>query len=325
METGGDNKNVGDHNLDQTSQSTEQGDGITSKCHMESHPSSPSSQKVPSDETNNTVRPHLSLLTSANESSPGNSSQNQPSASVTVPTNVESHAPAKSSEDDVPINFVPNHEHSGVAGGANQGLEIQNPPVQVMERPGESSTPPHYSFPSHVFSNSNMNSPVEWSTASNESLFSIYMGNSSFSTELGCFKSGEFDKPGDITPANKFQDISNRSHEEQLLNEHSSKANEAKAAEIMREVIMESSRTTQNDGKGDEKAFNSHHESTESTSSYAFLSSSRNRDKIPSLSVREKQSQQKESEENETQNTADQTPKSTTNASKNWLSCFACC
>ncbi|OIW18522.1 hypothetical protein TanjilG_13274 [Lupinus angustifolius] len=33
---------------------------------------------------------------------------------------------------------------------------------------------PH-TFPSHVFPRNNTNAPVEWSTASNESLFSIYM------------------------------------------------------------------------------------------------------------------------------------------------------
>jgi len=56
----GDNKDIGDHNLHQTSQSTEQGNGSTDNTHMEAHPSSQSSSSsqnsslVPSDETNNT-------------------------------------------------------------------------------------------------------------------------------------------------------------------------------------------------------------------------------------------------------------------------------
>lgn len=177
---------------------------------------------------------------------------------------------------------MPKHEHGDVAGGVEQGSEIQNPPVQVMERPGESNTSPDYTFPPHVFSKSNANSQVEWSTASNESLFSIYMGDTSFSTEVGCFRSWELDKPGvcvhdqpNASPAhnlasqtNKFNAISKKTHE--LQHELSSKKAEAKAAETMREVIMESSRTTENVRKGDDKASNSRRYSHGSTNSYAF-------------------------------------------------------
>ncbi|XP_014506635.1 dentin sialophosphoprotein [Vigna radiata var. radiata] len=239
------------------------------------------------------------------------SSQNQPSRSVL--TKVESHAPTKSSED--------------VAGGV-----INNPPVQMMERPGEPNTSPNYTFPSHVFSKSTANSQVEWSTASNESLFSIYMGNTSFSNELGCFKSWELDKSVDVSvqdqpyaspnhnlaaSTNKFNAISKRTHV--LQNELSSKNAEAKAAETMREVIMESSQTTQNVGKGDDKAFEPQRQSNDSSNSYAFQQSSKGPDKsVSSLSAGEKQEQQ------ESSNTADQAPKPTTDASNGW-SCFSCC
>ena len=67
-------------------------------------------------------------------------------------------------------------------------------------------------------------------------------------------------------------DISKRTYELQLLHEKSSKAAEAKAAETMREVIMESSQTTENVGKGDDKASNFHRQSNGSASSYAFQS-----------------------------------------------------
>ncbi|XP_027922155.1 uncharacterized protein LOC114179870 isoform X2 [Vigna unguiculata] len=230
-----------------------------------------------------------------------------------VPTKVESHGPTKSSED--------------VAGGV-----IQIPPVQVMERPGETNTSPDYTFPSHVFSKSTANSQVEWSTASNESLFSIYMGNTSFSNDLGCFKSWEMDKPGDVcahdqpyaspnnnnvdASTNKFNAISKRTHE--LQNELSSKNAEARAAETMREVIMESSKTTENVGKGDDKAFEPQRQSNDSTNSYAFQQPSKGPEKsVSSLSAAEKQEQ-------ESSNTADQAPKPTTNTSNGW-SCFSCC
>lgn len=60
METGGDNKNIGDVNLHQTSQSMKQGNGSTNNTHMEAQLSSQStsssqnSSLMPSDETNNT-------------------------------------------------------------------------------------------------------------------------------------------------------------------------------------------------------------------------------------------------------------------------------
>lgn len=301
METGGDNKNIG-----------EQGHGIPS--HPSPPPASSSSQdpfQVPNDAPNNPSNECMNNDTTpfANEPSPGS----------------PFHEPTKTSwetneDDDVRISSKPNQGSS----------ETQNPPVQVMERPGESAgTSPQYTFPSHVFSKSNINSPVEWSTASNESLFSIYMGNTSFSNELVGFKSGELDKPGEVymydqpiaspTPeqppaqVNKFNDISQRTAEHQLLHEESSKATEAKAAETMREVIMESSQTTEN------VASNSHRQSNGSAKSYAFQSS-KSRDKRASSNVAgEKENQQKPSEENETPNTADQAPKS-----NKWL-CFSCC
>lgn len=175
--------------------------------------------------------------------------------------------------------------------GMNKGPEIQNPQVQVMERPNETSGTSPYVFPSHVFARNSTNVPVEWSTASNESLFSIYMGNMSFSSELACFKSCEMDKPGDAitcdqqpnsssasdqqpnassasnqppTPVNKFNDISQRTAE---LHEEGLKVTEAKAAETMREVIMENCRTMEN--KQDKKSSSKHH-LDDSAKSYAF-------------------------------------------------------
>ncbi|WOG93779.1 hypothetical protein DCAR_0313066 [Daucus carota subsp. sativus] len=60
-----------------------------------------------------------------------------------------------------------------------------SPPTQVMERPSGSK----YRIPSSVFARSMSNTP-DWSCASNESLFSIRMGNMSFRTD-DFWKSGE--------------------------------------------------------------------------------------------------------------------------------------
>ncbi|KAK7330286.1 hypothetical protein VNO77_24476 [Canavalia gladiata] len=229
----------------------------------------------------------------------------------------------------------------------NHGSETKNPPVQVMERPGESGTSNSpYSFPSHVFARTNTNSPGDWSAASNESLFSIYMGNMSFSNELVCFKSGELDKPGDVcmldhpnaspnhqpnespnhqppSPLNNFNTISQRAAE---LHEESLKLTEAKAAETMREVAMENTLTTENVVKAESKRSDSHRLSNGSTNSYAFQSSEDRHKNISSKSVGEKQIQE-ESEEKETPNADDQaTQNSNTNAPPNkWLGCFPCC
>ncbi|KAG2254187.1 hypothetical protein Bca52824_084323 [Brassica carinata] len=65
-----------------------------------------------------------------------------------------------------------------------------------MERTTTTSTPttPPYRIPSHVFARTPSTAPAEWSTLSNESLFSIRMGNNSF-TEIDYFKSGELTFP----------------------------------------------------------------------------------------------------------------------------------
>ncbi|URE23427.1 hypothetical protein MUK42_26295 [Musa troglodytarum] len=56
----------------------------------------------------------------------------------------------------------------------------QSPPVQAMEK-SDAADPNR--IPSSVFARSKSNTPMEWSVASNESLFSIHVGNSSFSKE----------------------------------------------------------------------------------------------------------------------------------------------
>lgn len=69
------------------------------------------------------------------------------------------------------------------------------PPHQVMDRlggyqPGR--------IPSSVFERSPGSTPVEWSIASNESLFSIHIGNISFSNDRFLMVSGELQKSGEL-------------------------------------------------------------------------------------------------------------------------------
>lgn len=68
--------------------------------------------------------------------------------------------------------FVDSHE-------ASFGTK-QTPPTQMMVR-NDPPPPDAYRIPSSVFERTKSNAPMEWSVASNESLFSIHMGNNSFS------------------------------------------------------------------------------------------------------------------------------------------------
>lgn len=69
----------------------------------------------------------------------------------------------------------------------------QSPPIQVMDRSGEYDP---LRIPSAIFETSKSSTPQEWSAASNESLFSIHIGNNSFSRDQ--FKSGELTKTDDM-------------------------------------------------------------------------------------------------------------------------------
>ncbi|XP_061984864.1 uncharacterized protein LOC133704126 isoform X2 [Populus nigra] len=56
----------------------------------------------------------------------------------------------------------------------------QSPPLQVMERPGGYDP---FRIPSSIFERNKGPAPMDWSVASNESLFSIHVGNNSFSRD----------------------------------------------------------------------------------------------------------------------------------------------
>ncbi|ERN07526.1 uncharacterized protein LOC18435749 [Amborella trichopoda] len=80
----------------------------------------------------------------------------------------------------------------------------QSPPIQVMYK-SEYSNPSiskpetpsaeQYRIPSSVFARTKSQTPMEWSVASNESLFSIHVGNSSFSRDHVFL----FGKSGELT------------------------------------------------------------------------------------------------------------------------------
>ncbi|KAG6527569.1 uncharacterized protein LOC122040973 [Zingiber officinale] len=86
------------------------------------------------------------------------------------------------------------HVNDGGRVGAADG-SLSYPPIQMMWRSPEAADPNR--IPSSIFAGPS--SPMEWSAASNESLFSIHGGNSSFTRDHVTLmeKSGELNLPAE--------------------------------------------------------------------------------------------------------------------------------
>lgn len=177
-------------------------------------------------------------------------------------------SPTGSTDEDFVLGSTPRTEQpSGHSGELSLGNDsaTQLPPTQVMERPGDPSSS-SYRIPDYVFARKPSTAPMEWSTASNESLFSIQMGNMSFTREQFAWlgKSGELGMPGELNMSGMsgpFIDFSsNQPPDKQVeicqnggnLDEGPSpRVTEAKAVETMREVIRE---CAENDNKASQSS-----------------------------------------------------------------------
>ncbi|XP_041002726.1 uncharacterized protein LOC121248345 [Juglans microcarpa x Juglans regia] len=92
------------------------------------------------------------------------------------------------------------HSSSPPPVGSNQsGYSPQSAPIQVM--PGRATGYDPNRIPSSIFSTPKPTTAMDWSTASNESLFSIHIGNSSFSREhfIMLNRSGELPRTDELT------------------------------------------------------------------------------------------------------------------------------
>jgi hypothetical protein len=169
---------------------------------------------------------------------------------------VNAQVPLEDHDNDIPVSSVPwqeqspSHAHTLTS---NDGSATQFPPTQVMERTADSNPSAAFRIPSSVFARTISNTRMEWSDASTESLFSIYMGNMSFTRDhqnwLG--KSGELGFPGDSTPlidrssnqppsnhhpVNKSTEVGPKKSN---VNEYLGETDQPKAAETMRRVVKE--------------------------------------------------------------------------------------
>ncbi|KAF5734121.1 hypothetical protein HS088_TW16G00563 [Tripterygium wilfordii] len=107
------------------------------------------------------------------------------------------------SEDDIPISSMPPSDHPDPM-NPNNGSSTQSLPTQMLQQVSDdvaNATPSAYRIPPSVFARTNTNAPMEWSVTSNESLFSLHMGNMSFTRDqlLWMGKSGELGLAGDPT------------------------------------------------------------------------------------------------------------------------------
>ncbi|RZC58491.1 hypothetical protein C5167_005794 [Papaver somniferum] len=228
----------------------------------------------------------------------------------------------------------------------------QSPPIQVMER--EEVPPDPYRIPSTVFARSPSATPVEWSVQSNESLFSIHMGNNSFSADqiflMG--RSGELGMPGDYNnfldlkkdPSSNPNSPSPASTPGNKVGE-SLNAEDAAASATMNEVsrVSEDDQNTEKTPPVDSARHSSSisyrsDESGASVVSFAFpILTSAEGGRAPSTKVetehplhqvKEKSNEQQEEQEQGSQQPQPNTP-TTPNATgandRKWFSCFSCC
>ncbi|KAK3225827.1 hypothetical protein Dsin_005689 [Dipteronia sinensis] len=258
---------------------------------------------------------------------------------------------SNSGDEEFLVCSMPRHEQSS----GEFGSTAQSPPMQVMERTDDFADVDPNRIPAHLFDRSKSSAPVEWSTCSNESLFSIHMGNMSFTRDhvnwIG--KSGELVYIGEYQSSSMPPiDFSSNQPPSSQSAEFAKKrgnlnqwlgATEAAAAETMREVIRENAASEQNNHSPDKlsprkieiRPSSHRHHSDESIKSFAFPILTGDVDQSESVSVgKEKRNKQAASQPQTPKTTPQsepQTPKSETakegqnGGQIRWLACFSCC
>ncbi|XP_063937115.1 uncharacterized protein LOC135147736 [Daucus carota subsp. sativus] len=156
---------------------------------------------------------------------------------------------------------------------------IESPPIQVMEKAG--GYDPNR-IPDSVFGRSS--SAMDWSVASNESLFSLHLGNNSFSREQfllmsgELYSSGELNKPSEAAKPGRPPLIPIGKLQEEEAVDSDNKPKETKAAEEKMDDSLELDVSDQPEEKESEAEVNGHSSminrpsdaSGTSTQSFAF-------------------------------------------------------
>ena len=301
----------------------------------------------------------LSMSSSSSESSTedpfeisAKATSKSPAGTVGPPSlSKDTQLASNHSNKDIPASSMPNHEQSShgsagqptaqVVSGRSTEVGFTNKPttqflpVQVMERPSEPA-PSQYRIPSYVFARTKSTVPMEWSTTSNESLFSIHTGNMSFTKEQfnWLVKSGELVMTGPLMDISNNHSPTNKSTEnspKRATLDEVSGVTETKASKTMREIIMENEAHSSKDIRSlVEDASHSprlSHRSDQGTKSFAFPILSGDVDKGcstvgPPGKCQESGSQPQTPKET---SSAAETSKAPPNAQNRWFSCFSCC
>ncbi|XP_010258042.1 PREDICTED: uncharacterized protein LOC104597941 isoform X2 [Nelumbo nucifera] len=191
----------------------------------------------------------------------------------------------------------------------------QSPQIQMMDRPED---PDPYRIPSSVFARSKSKTPMEWSVASNESLFSIHVGNSSFSRDFLMGRSDELGRSGDLSfPGSPSPVSMSPSYGNNNTDLGDSLGVAEAAAETMKEVIRATAE--KESVPSAEVVRQSSHRSDVSGSSIKSFA-------FPILTAEGGRNGSVKVESDETQQPQ---PQPTTEAPKpaqtSWFSCFSCC
>lgn len=140
-----------------------------------------------------------------------------------------------------------NVDRSGNESTLNTKSATESPGTMQMERPADPAANPAYRIPSAVFA-SKSSGLNDWSIASNESLFSIHMGNMSFTQDQSWLgKSGELGLMGDFPmPGGPLSPVIELSSKRYFADTFSNKKSgeieqptKENAAEAMMEIIKE--------------------------------------------------------------------------------------
>ncbi|XP_058772549.1 uncharacterized protein LOC131646556 [Vicia villosa] len=188
----------------------ESGENSYSVTHVNGTKSSSSSSRSSSSESSSDdfYRMDAAELASKSEKSYVDSFESSAKSEKSYVYSSESST--KSEVDDSPPAPTSTYQVYNLAGSENGMSPTVSPPIQVMDRSGRIDSA---RIPSSVFDGNNSgNSPLEWSIASNESLFSIHIGHHSFNRE-NTFKVGELHvsqestKPDELNMLNRLPSV----------------------------------------------------------------------------------------------------------------------
>ncbi|KAK5846296.1 uncharacterized protein LOC108471577 [Gossypium arboreum] len=224
----------------------------------------------------------------------------------------------------------------------------RNTTMEAAGSDGPSHAPKPSRIPSHIFNPTSETSPGDWSVASNDSLFSIHMGNTSFNDRLSLMsKSGELDPTMISSPLFEFPipPPTRKASESGSMKEEDEDG--YAAAETMREVLRENeSKQINHSAKGSDLSRCMSQLSDTSVKSFAFpiLTAEADKNDASKKHSKSKNSSRPATASTTPQNTPPETPKppkspetpkaetpkpSTPKATQNggprrWFSCFSC-